>query len=48
MVRNDDMRSLSRGVTEAKNSDTLEEQKLFTTDSEIKSLIESLKKVDEK
>ena len=39
--------SLARGVTEAKNSDTLEEDKLFNTDFEIKSLIESLKKVDE-
>jgi hypothetical protein len=38
--------SLARGVTEAKNNDTLEEDKLFNTDFEIKSLIESLKKVD--
>ena len=36
--------SLARGITEAKNSDILEEDKLFTTDFEIKSLIESLKK----
>ena len=34
--------SLSRGVTEAKNSDILEEHKLFNTDFEIKSLIKSL------
>ena len=36
--------SLARGVTEVKNSDTLEEDKLFNTDFEIKSLIESLSK----
>ena len=36
--------SLTRGVTESKNSDILEENKLFTTDFEIKSLLESLKK----
>ena len=36
--------SLTRGVTEAINSDILEEDKLFTTDFEIKSLIESLRK----
>ena len=36
--------SLARGVTEAKSSDTLEEDKLFNTDFEIKSLLESLNK----
>ena len=36
--------SLARGVTETKNPDILEEDKLFTTDFEIKSLLESLKK----
>ena len=36
--------SLIRGVTEAKNSDILEEDRLFNTDFEIKALIESLKK----
>jgi hypothetical protein len=36
--------SLARGVTEAKNSDILEEDKLFNTDFEIKTLIESLNK----
>ncbi len=36
--------SLARGVTEAKNSDILEEDKLFNTDFEIKSLLESLNK----
>ena len=36
--------SLARGVTEAKNSDILEESKLFNTDIEIKTLIESLNK----
>ena len=39
--------SLARGVTESNNSDIFEEDKLFNTDFEIKSLIESLKKVDE-
>ena len=39
--------SLSRGMMENQKSDILEEQKLFNTDFEIKSLIESLKKVDE-
>jgi hypothetical protein len=36
--------SLARGITEAKNSDILEEDKLFNTDFEIKSLLESLTK----
>jgi hypothetical protein len=36
--------SLARGVTEVKNSDILEEDKLFNTDFEIKSLLESLNK----
>jgi hypothetical protein len=36
--------SLGRGVTESKNSDILEEEKLFNTDFEIKSLLESLNK----
>ena len=36
--------SLTRGITESKNADHLEESKLFNTDFEIKSLIESLKK----
>ena len=39
--------SLARGVVEEQKSDILEEYKLFNTDFEIKSLIESLKKVDE-
>ena len=38
--------SLARGVVEEQKSDILEEHKLFSTDFEIKSLIESLKKVD--
>ena len=36
--------SLARGITEQKNSDILEEHKLFNTDFEIKSLLESLNK----
>ena len=40
--------SEKQGISNYFEPDTLEEQKLFTTDSEIKSLIESLKKVDEK
>jgi len=39
--------SLARGVVEEGKSDILEEEKLFSTDFEIKSLIESLRKVDE-
>lgn len=39
--------SLSRGMMENNKSDVLEEQKLFNTDFEIKSLIESLKKADQ-
>ena len=39
--------SLARGMMQEQKSDILEEQKLFNTDFEIKSLIESLKKVDE-
>jgi len=39
--------SLSRGMMEEQKSDILEEQKLFSTDFEIKSLIESLKKADQ-
>jgi hypothetical protein len=39
--------SLSRGMMEGQKSDVLEEQKLFNTDFEIKSLIESLKKADQ-
>ena len=38
------MDSLARGITEEKNSDILEEDKLFNTDFEIKSLLESLNK----
>jgi hypothetical protein len=38
--------SLARGITEAQDHDILEERKLFNTDFEIKSLIESLKKAD--
>ena len=34
--------SLARGVTEAKNSDTLQEDRLFKAQGEIKSLLESL------
>jgi hypothetical protein len=37
--------SLARGITESQKADILEENKLFNTDFEIKSLIESLKKV---
>ena len=36
--------SLIRGVTEAKNSDSFEEDKLFSTGFEVKALIESLNK----
>ena len=39
--------SLSRGLMENNKPDVLEEQKLFNTDFEIKSLIESLKKADQ-
>jgi hypothetical protein len=39
--------SLARGITESQDQDILEENKLFNTDFEIKSLIESLRKVDE-
>ena len=39
--------SLARGVVEEQKSDILEEHRLFSTDFEIKSLIESLQKVDE-
>jgi hypothetical protein len=38
--------SLARGMMQEQKSDILEEHKLFKTDFEIKSLIESLKKVD--
>ena len=38
--------SLSKGMMEEQKSDVLEEKKLFSTDFEIKSLIESLKKAD--
>ena len=38
--------SLARGVVEEQKSDILEEHRLFNTDFEIKSLIESLSKVD--
>jgi hypothetical protein len=38
--------SLARGITEQQDHDVLEERKLFNTDFEIKSLIESLKKAD--
>ena len=38
--------SVARGVVQEQKTDILEERKLFTTDFEIKSLIESLKKVD--
>jgi len=43
----DGLASLSRGVTEAQNPDILEEHRLFSTDFEIKSLIESLQKDEE-
>ena len=36
--------SLSKGLMEDENHNSLEEHKLFTTDFEIKSLIESLNK----
>ena len=39
--------SLSRGMMQEQKSDFLEEKKLFNTDFEIKSLIESLKKADQ-
>ena len=39
--------SLARGVVEEQKSDILEERKLFNTDFEVKSLIESLKKADQ-
>ena len=39
--------SLSRGMMENQKSDVLEEQKLFSTDFEVKTLIESLKKADQ-
>ena len=38
--------SLARGVVEEQKADILEEHKLFSTDFEIKALIESLKKVN--
>jgi len=40
------LHSLARGVVEEQKTNILEENKLFTTDFEIKSLIESLRKVD--
>ena len=39
--------SLARGVVEEQKSDILEERKLFNTDFEVKSLIESLTKADQ-
>jgi len=39
--------SLARGVVEEQKADILEEHKLFNTDFEIKTLIESLRKVNE-
>tara|TARA_R110000823_G_scaffold200075_1_gene331081 strand:+ start:970 stop:2865 length:1896 start_codon:yes stop_codon:yes gene_type:complete len=41
------LKNLGKGIFQESKSDILEERKLFTTDFEIKSLIESLKKVNQ-
>ena len=40
--------SLSRGITERKTFDTIEEEKLFNTSVEVSNLLESLKKLENK
>ena len=40
--------SLSRGITERKTFNTIEEEKLFNTSAEINNLLESLKKLENK
>jgi hypothetical protein len=40
--------SLARGITEQKSFDTIEEEKLFNTSSEVNNLLESLRKLENK